>query len=303
MWRPIATLGLGLLAACGGGDGATAPLGAGGNGTDGGGAGASGGLVGGGFDDRCDDETRSIFLLGRARELVSFDPATEQLSAIGVLNCPVGAGPNVPSPTPFSMAVDRTGTAWVSYSNGELYAVDTHDASCRGTPFVAEQLAAFRQFGMGFASRNQGSLRERLFLSSFAPGDGIAKLDLETFTLERVGYYDGGLRGPAALTGTADARLYGYFLSTPVRIIEIDSETSSQLSETALPDLDVGNAWAFAFWGDYFYLFTANPGQSSRIERVRRGTDVVELVSPDAGLRIVGAGVSTCAPTEPPVVR
>ena len=283
----------------------------GGKSDDSGSGGAGGASVGsgfatvgaGGFDDRCDDETRSIYLLGRARELYAFDPADETLTQVGTLNCPVSGGPNVPSPTPFSMSVDRTGTAWVSYGDGTLYAVDIHDARCRGTPFVAEQLAAFKQFGMGFASRAPGSLRETLYVSSFAPGDGIAEIDLETFELERVGYYDGTLTGPAALTGTGDARLYGYFLSNPVRVVEIDAATSSQLSITSLPDLDVGNAWAFAFWGDYFYLFTANPGQTSRIERVRRGTDVVELINDDAGFRIVGAGVSTCAPIEPPRIK
>lgn len=286
--------------ACGG----TATSGAGSGGAGGASVGNGFATVGvGGYDDRCDDETRSIYLLGRGRELVQFEPATETLTEIGTLNCPVSGGPNVPSPTPFSMSVDRAGTAWVSYSDGTLYAVDIHDASCRGTPFVAEQLSAFGQFGMGFASRAPGSLRESLYVSSFDPGDGIAEIDLATFELSRIGYYDGTLTGPAALTGTGDARLYGYFLSNPVRIVEVDPATSSQISITPVPDVDVGNAWAFAFWGDYFYLFTANPGQTSRIERVRRETDVVELINADVGIRIVGAGVSTCAPVEPPPVK
>ena len=48
----------------------------------------------------------------------------------------VGMGPltcvpqSIRSPTPFSMGVDRNAVAWVLYSNGQLFQVDTTTAKC-----------------------------------------------------------------------------------------------------------------------------------------------------------------------------
>jgi hypothetical protein len=57
------------------------------------------------------------------------------------------------------------------------------------------------------------------------------------------------------------------------------------------------SAWAFAFWGGDYYIFLEGDADFS-------GTNVWKMTStgtvtkyiPDTGMRIVGAGVSTCAP-------
>lgn len=284
-----------LLGACGGGgEGA----GAGGSPTGGGG----GGFVasGGGAGDGCVDEARSVYLLGKGRELVRFDPASLSLEEIGKLNCPVEGGPNVDLPTPFSMAVDRSGTAYVHYNDGSLFTVDVTTAQCSLSGYQSGQLSSFQRFGMGFSSNSPGSAEETLYISSFEPGDGVATLETSTMTIERVGFYGGGIGGPAELTGTGDALLYGFFLSDPVQVAQLDKTTSKVVDAVTLPQVDIGTAWAFAFWGDDFWLFTAPGGLTSQVTRMHRGSVVTEVVIEDAGFVVVGAGVSTCAPVEPP---
>lgn len=249
-------------------------------------------------EDGCAETTRSVYVLGKGRELVRFDPATLTFDTVGLVACPVNGGPAIGVPTPFSMAVDRTGTAWVLYSDGTLYNVDVTTASCSSTDFMPNQLQAFELFGMGFVADAPGSLSETLFLSSYSPGDGIARLNMSNLAVERVGFYN-MMPGAAELTGTGDARLFGFFVGNPVHVSELDSNDSDLLDTIELPNTTIGAAWAFAFWGGDFWLFTSENGTTSQVDRVRPN-GVIERVVDDVGLLVVGAGVSTCAPVVPP---
>jgi len=248
--------------------------------------------------DNCTDAAKLIYVVGNGNELVSFHPPTLAFNTIGKLACPVQGGPATGIPTPFSMAVDRTGSAWVLYDDGNLFRVDVTDASCKGTAYVPEQLSAYKQFGMGFVSDQVGSNEETLYLSSFA-GEGIATLDLDTLKVTKVGYYD-ALDAPAELTGTGDARLYGFFLDDPVVVAELDKGSSHIVSQAPQAGMEIGVAWAFAFWGGDFYLFTSPNGGTSRVDKYSPSTGQTTLVLDDVGFEVVGAGVSTCAPVEPP---
>ncbi|MFO0611723.1 MAG: hypothetical protein U0414_03980 [Polyangiaceae bacterium] len=305
MTRVVAALaGALVLLACDGGASSSSN-------TDGGAGGASASSTGGFSNstgsvgpDGCSDDTRLVYLLGSGRELVKFNPATLELTEVGKLNCPVQGGPAVPTPVPFSMAVDRTGFAFVLYDDGNLFHLDTKTAHCTSTAFVPHASTAFDRFGMGFVANSAGSHQESLFVGSYQPGDGIGKLSVGDLAIERVGYYD-SISGAAEMTGTGDARLFGFFLSTPVVVAEIDKSTSKVLSKTTLPDIHIGSAWAFAFWGGDFWLFTSPNGGNSRIDRYRPNPGspsdgATTLMVEDAGLEIVGAGVSTCAPVVPP---
>ena len=68
------------------------------------------------------------------------------------------------------------------------------------------------------------------------------------------------------------------------------------IAETPFPTVDQGNGWAFAFWGGDFYMFTA-PGGGSDVTRYRPTDNSVTVVA-TLPTRIVGAGVSTCAPSQ-----
>ena len=80
-----------------------------------------------------------------------FDPARLTFTDIGVLDCPAE-----PGDSPFSMAVDRSATAWVLYSSGELFTVDTSSLKCTKTAFADP--SGLVNFGMGFVSNSAGAL-------------------------------------------------------------------------------------------------------------------------------------------------
>ncbi|HTJ80266.1 MAG TPA: hypothetical protein VL400_01045 [Polyangiaceae bacterium] len=286
-----------LLVACGDGSSDSAATGSGGSGS----GPSSGSFTTSGSgqnEDGCVDAARSVYLLGKGRELVRFDPGAMTFDQVGEVACPVSGGPAVGVPTPFSMAVDRGGIAWVLYSDGTVYKVDVTDASCTSTEFVPNQLEAFELFGMGFVTDTKDGSSETLYVSSYSPGDGIGKIDAD-LAIRRVGFYD-KLPGAAELTGTGDARLYGFFADNPPRVARIDKGSADILQSVDLPDTQIGAAWAFAFWGGAFWLFTAPDGGSSRVDRLDAATFDLTEAKADIGLQVVGAGVSTCAPVDAP---
>ncbi|MBI4701181.1 MAG: hypothetical protein HY744_08490 [Deltaproteobacteria bacterium] len=278
----------------GGHDGSGAHDGTGASGT-GGSIGFDSG-AGGGVSSPCSEESKLVYVVGVGNELYSFYPPTLALKQIGIIACPQGGG----LATPFSMAVARNDVAWVLFNDGRMYNVDIKSAACSATGFVPNQVSGFSLFGMGFVSDTPGSNAETLYLGSY-DGIGIARLNLQTLGVEPVGSYD-KVSGPAELTGTGEARLFGFFLSDPEVVAEIDKSTSKILSIAPQPSVEIGSAWAFAFWGGDFWLFTC-PGMactSSQIDRYRPADGTTVTVLQNAGLRIVGAGVSTCAPVTPP---
>jgi|GEM_PF-3500705 len=54
----------------------------------------------------------------------------------------------------------------------------------------------------------------------------------------------------------------------------------------------------FSFWGGDFYFYTA-PSNGTVVTHLQTSTGAT-TTSPELGFTIVGAGVSTCAPTAPP---
>lgn len=258
------------------------------------GVGFDAGSGGSGADSGCSEEAKLVYVVGTTNELYSFHPPTLAFEPIGMINCPQGGG----VATPFSMAVDRSGIAWVLFNDGNLYNVDITDASCTATGFVPNQLSGFHLFGMGFTSDSPGSNEETLYVASY-DGVGIGRLDRQTLQVSQVGTYD-QIHQAGELTGTGDARLFGFFLGPPITVAEIDKSTSHILSQAAQPTIDIGAAWAFAFWGGDFWLFTSPNYASSQVDQYRPAAGTTSTVVTSVGFNIVGAGVSTCAPVTPP---
>jgi hypothetical protein len=288
---------LALLVACG--DGGTSSSG-------GGAASTADGSTATGFEtagsgtsvNDCADDARLVYLVSNASELLRFDPATLSVTLIGKLGCSVDGGPAVGTPTPVSMAVERNGTAWVLYDDGTMHLVDVATAGCDRSMFQKKQVLGFDTFGMGFVSNAVGTNAETLYVAAH-DGSALGIIDRQTLKLERVGEYSGNLDGSAELTGTGDSRLFGFFLTNPVQLVELDKVTAKTKSQSDL-GLTIGDAWAFAFWGGDFWLFTSDNRPTSEVHRYRPSTGQLELMIPDVGYEIVGAGVSTCAPITPP---
>lgn len=309
---------LGVVAACSASPNGTATSGGNGGNTSGsgasgqGGAGGSGGSAmgtggmggdgtlfqdggitgsGGSTGDGCAEEAKLVYVIGQDNEFYSFYPPTLEVKLIGTIACP-----NAGFGTPFSMAVDRKGVAWIVFSDGHLYNVDVKTAACTQTAYVPGQ-QGFSTFGMGFVSNGVGSADETLYVADYN-GKGLAKIDTAALSLSVVGPWD-KLSGAAELTGTGDARLFGFFNAVPIIIAEINKSNGNILTQAPQPSVNIGSGWAFAFWGGDFWLFTSPTGQS-QIDQYRPSDGTTMTVKTGLGTNIVGAGVSTCAPFEPP---
>ena len=110
---------------------------------------------------------------------------------------------------------------------------------------------------------------------------------------------------PAELTGTGDARLYGFFATTPdATLALIDKTTAKTSNPRKLTGIPTPSHFAFSFWGGDFYFYTANvgtnPNDTTTVTKLTMADGSIAPWMPQIGFRIVGAGVSTCAPTTAP---
>lgn len=264
----------------------------------------------------CAEGAGLVYVVSDTADLYSFRPDTLEFALVGRLDCraPRGARPN-------SMAVDRSGTAWLVFGDGSLYRASTRDASCHATDYMPGQ-HGFYLVGMAYASTGADLLGETLFVwggrgwggpserdldepdtperPELLPGLGLARLDPAELSLQPVGDDRQGLgavRGE--LTGTGDGRLYGFFATHPATLAEIDVATGATRSPQRLLSLYTGHAWAFSSWGGDFWFYTARYGDNSSVTKLSGSSGLLSTVVADAGFVIVGAGVSTCAPTGP----
>jgi hypothetical protein len=231
---------------------------------------------------------REVIVVDESTLLSDFHPDTLTFHDIGMLKCPASGGA-----TPFSMALGRDGQAWVLYSDGELFRVDVNTAFCQAIKFEPGQMG-FTNFGMGFVSDAPGSEAETLFIAGTSTME-LGSINLKSLTVKRIG----PVGGIPELTGTGTAELWGFF-PNPNRtfVAQIDKRTgatSNVIDTNAL----VGDpaAWAFAAWAGDFWIFLQRMGEdSTQVHRVTRDGKFKTVLGP-TGRRIVGAGVSTCAPT------
>jgi hypothetical protein len=244
----------------------------------------------------CDDAgVTFIYVVTGDNTLASYYPPDNTFTTIGTINCPVVT----PGAAPYSMGVDRSGTAYVIFSDGNLYKVSTKDASCEATSFVVGQ-NGFVTFGLAFAA-DTNDPGETLFVAeedSNGPSQGLATVDTQTLALSFIGKFSMEL-GPTELTGTGDGRLFGFSVDFPgpgSHVSQIDKATAHVLSSVALPigGFNDGDTWAY--WGGLFYIFDAPSDGDVTNVMIFDPTDQSLHMIGTYGQPIVGAGVSTCAP-------
>lgn len=262
-----------------------------------------------------------VYVVDEQNDFMSFDPRKlpgNPFTVIGTLSCPT-TGQSIqtgnPMVMPFSMSVDRDGTAWVLYTSGELFKVSLTTAACTaaGNTVGAGGMALF---GMGFVTDASGGMTEKLYL---AGGNNDP-----TVSPRKLAYDDthGGNLTPAAsgtitaspaqfspeLTGTSEAKLYGFFpnLSQVAYVQEINKADGSPVGMTwNLGTTGLGaniNDWAFAQWGGTFYIFVTTSdstgnNRNSTVRTIDRTTGTYSTILQNLPYYIDGAGVSTCAPT------
>ncbi len=297
-----------------GGTGGGGSGGTGGGGSGGTGGGGTGGSGGGGDGSNCSDAAKLIYVIDQDGTFSSFKPdqmtiANSVFTDLGKLNCSGASG----FYEPFSMSVDRNAVAWVEFVDGspppltpgpnKLFNVSTANAACTPTTFAGNQ-QGFDEFGMGFVSNTAMSTDETLFIGGGDMVGGtsnLGTLDVTSFMITK----GNPLTGDPELTGTGLADLWGFFPvtgnNTMARVSQIDKTSAMETSQIQLPTL-TGQAddWAFGFYGGDFYVFLASGGKATIVYHVTQngGTQPVDMLDTKSR-HIVGAGVSTCAPTTP----
>lgn len=259
----------------------------------------------------CSAGTGLIYLVDNAQRFLSFNPegGANTLKELGTLSCQ--AGPSwpawaEPTATPFSMSVDRGGKAWVLYTSGEIFWVDIKNVACHPSNY-AKGKQGYQLFGMGFVTDTAGSATEKLYIhggnvNSLEKGT-LGAIDPGSQAVTTIGPVEiVGAEHSPELTGTGNGELYGFFpagASSKVRKIDKTNGKTLQSWKVALPAGDIG-AWAFAHWGGKFYIFVTIVGllsEESMILVLDPDTGSTSTVLKPIKYRIVGAGVSTCAPT------
>lgn len=238
-------------------------------------------------EDDCTETSDLIYVVDRDNSMLYlFDPDSRQFTPQGRLAC--GGG------SPGSMAVSRSGTAYVRYSDESLYAVDLATLSCSRTDYRSPN--GFGSFGMGYATDDGETWRDELYI---ADADRVGRLDTGSWELSLLG----SMPSQSELTGNSAGELWAFLpLESPAALAELDKDTGAELQRIRLngfPNLSDIDAFAFAAWGGEFWLFVRTYGMGSSTDVYRVGEDgVLQRVLEDVGFDVVGAGVSTCAPSE-----
>lgn len=255
-------------------------------------------------NDGCSDDAKLIYVVDANKTLSKFDPQTKQFMDLGALNCPAGLMAN-----PFSMGIDRNANAYVLYSpafaippppGGELFKVDTKTLNCTKTAWQPNAMG-HSVFGMGFSTDTMGGTTDTLFIAGgpgpTQPSSTLATMSMTSFAPTNVG----SVTGWPELTGTGNAELWGFFpANTDSRVVKLDKTTGAAAQTFTLPTLNgdiMNGAWAFAFYGGDFFIFLQRSGEpATTVYQMNGMTGAITGMTPTNTRRIVGAGVSTCAP-------
>lgn len=268
------------------------------------------------FGGRCGrsctaDGVDLIYTVDRSNNLRSFDPrlvgtGTDPFTLIGELDCP--AGPPVSAAlgrSPFGMSIDRNGVAWVLYTSGEIFKVSIQDASCQNSGYRARQ-GNMDLFGMGFVVDGPGSDSERIFIGGGnanpqAAGRKLASIDPATLALTPLASLASPTGYTPELSGTGDGELFGFFPGNlRAYVQQLDKTTGAPIGDQLAITGGLGGlveAWGFAHWGGTFYVFVTSGIDNSTVRSVDRDGNY-QLLLQRLPFQIVGAGVSTCAPTD-----
>ncbi|HXU71883.1 MAG TPA: hypothetical protein VN947_21260 [Polyangia bacterium] len=291
-----------------GGTGGGGTGGTGGGGTGGTGGGGTGGSGGGTGSGDCSDAAKLIYVIDQDGTFSSFKPDQTDITKsvftdLGKLNC---SGASLYQP--FSMSVDRNAVAWVELAPlgggaSKLFNVSTANAACTPTTFMGGQ-QGFNEFGMGFVSNTAMSTDETLFIGGGDMVGGtsnLGTLDVTNLMITK----GNALTGDPELTGTGLGDLWGFFPitgnNTMARVSKIDKMSAMESGQIPLTSLTgMAESWAFAFYGGDFWVFLATGTKATIVYHVTQtgGTQPVDMLDTKSR-HIVGAGVSTCAPTTP----
>jgi hypothetical protein len=148
---------------------------------------------------------------------------------------------------------------------------------------------------MGFSGADDAG--ETLYVAQSATVTShLGSIDTTTFQLDVIGPFSPNNGGRCELTGTGDGHLFAYCLpqsGSGGDLVNLDPATGKIIAEVGVPVGTSQDAFAYAFYGGTFWIFTGNGGSTvSEFDPITLKTKTVTSLSST----VVGAGVSTCAP-------
>ncbi|MFT5359225.1 MAG: hypothetical protein ACI9KE_006468 [Polyangiales bacterium] len=195
----------------------------------------------------------NIYLLSDGGEVWTFDPASGSFDFV--------VGPVCRGATPFSMAVDSQGRAFINLADSlDVVVLDLlSPGACEPASYVRTN-PDFGLFGMSFASTSATDICSELYVMTYS-GDGSFTEGPELGRLGRIDDegelsvlapvdFDGG-----ELTGTGDGRLFAFAGDNPVKLVEYNIDTGLLLQTLPLDGVQKTNASAVAFFGGDIYIF------------------------------------------------
>jgi hypothetical protein len=190
--------------------------------------------------------------------------------------------------------LQRDGTAWTLYTDGNLYTFDINTAQCQTTSFLSQQ-EQLLLFGMNFVT-DESSDTESLYISSDSanPPFRLATIDVDSLEISIINNYQ-TIYARAELTGTNDGRLFGLFEGTPFTIAEINrtnGEILSTISQNMIQYTSDSSHFAVTSYLSNFFLFVGDSSYTDIFlyDSLTQSTTKKTTISNG----IVGAGISTC---------
>jgi streptogramin lyase len=206
--------------------------------------------------------------------LFRFDPTDLRFSIAGWLSCAI---------VPSSMAIDKTGQAWVHSKDDRFFKVDPATLHCKEV-YLHRSGADASRYGLGFAEDPAGG-PETLYA---AGKNGLGTIDVRSLVLTPKESWSKGLVGPAELAGQGTT-LYALFVTGSSHVLGIVDPLNGTLTKTLPITLGTFRAYAMAAWHESLWLFT-----NGDVHRYDLETGTTTLVVENAGFEVVGAGSTAC---------
>lgn len=237
----------------------------------------------------CTEAGQYIYTVDGDGRFARFAPRTLAYLDIAQLRCPTTS-------TPFSMNVDQNAIAWIIFADGNLFRVDTANGACSATSYQPNQ-SGFSTFGMGSVFDSRTGL-DTLFLAT--TNSRLGTLAFPSLTITPVGSF---MLGSVELAGTGDGQLWAFAppQGASAVLARLDPTNANVLERYTLPNINSVGGWAIKFFGGAFYIFIGE--DIWKVERSALDPTLPEPTIPPVrvlnspGRNVVGAGVSTCAPT------
>jgi hypothetical protein len=248
------------------------------------------------------EAARYLYLLGIDGHLHRYDPEGDVTEDLGKLPCAA------PDDVATGLTIDRAGILWSILVDNEglrrIITIDPDTLDCEHTSY-SDPEGYFSFGGLAFVADAPGSAQESLYLGLQSGFDSanplkLAKIDTDTMQVTLEGdlpFVENDYYQMADFVGTGESRLFAFYVGEAV-VAEIDVAAVSLVFEDSL-GFTAGTAWAVTQWSGRLWLFSPNDAGSSQVRTYDLATQHVETISPNIGVLVSGAAVSTCAPFEP----